>query len=130
MPGFLSSNLYYKYLNDLIHSVRGDEFLGGNVSLTAHGSLGPPDDSHPGGSDSSASQVPISSPLTMGRKVYTSFPSVWKFLLLEETKKIKFANLLCVLTQISAVISSVLCRKVVCCFIQATLLPDSSCCLQ
>lgn len=51
--------------------------------------------------------------------------SVWKFLLLEETKKIKFAYLLCVLTQISAVISSVLCRKVVCCFIQATLLPDT-----
>ncbi|XP_032697238.1 A-kinase anchor protein 10, mitochondrial isoform X5 [Lontra canadensis] len=56
LPGFLSSNLYYKYLNDLIHSVRGDEFLGGNVSLTAHGSVGPPDDSHPGGPDSSASQ--------------------------------------------------------------------------
>ncbi|XP_042822168.1 A-kinase anchor protein 10, mitochondrial isoform X4 [Panthera tigris] len=56
LPGFLSSNLYYKYLNDLIHSVRGDEFLGGNVSLAAHGSVGPPDDSHPGGSDGSASQ--------------------------------------------------------------------------
>ncbi|XP_034845580.1 A-kinase anchor protein 10, mitochondrial isoform X2 [Mirounga leonina] len=56
LPGFLSSNLYYKYLNDLIHSVRGDEFLGGTVSLTAHGSVGPPDDSHPGGSDSSAAQ--------------------------------------------------------------------------
>ncbi|XP_042773473.1 A-kinase anchor protein 10, mitochondrial isoform X4 [Panthera leo] len=56
LPGFLSSNLYYKYLNDLIHSVRGDEFLGGNVSLAAHGSVGPPDDSHPGSSDGSASQ--------------------------------------------------------------------------
>ncbi|XP_044941380.1 A-kinase anchor protein 10, mitochondrial isoform X8 [Mustela putorius furo] len=56
LPGFLSSNLYYKYLNDLIHSVRGDEFPGGNVSLTAHGSVGPPEDSHPGGPDSSASQ--------------------------------------------------------------------------
>ncbi|XP_015413861.1 PREDICTED: A-kinase anchor protein 10, mitochondrial isoform X2 [Myotis davidii] len=56
LPGFLSSNLYYKYLNDLIHSVRGDEFLVGNVSLTAHGSVGAPDDSHQGGSDSSASQ--------------------------------------------------------------------------
>ncbi|XP_044105154.1 A-kinase anchor protein 10, mitochondrial isoform X5 [Neovison vison] len=56
LPGFLSSNLYYKYLNDLIHSVRGDEFLGGNVSLTAHGSVGPPEDSHPSGPDSSASQ--------------------------------------------------------------------------
>uniref|UniRef100_A0A8C7XTV6 A kinase (PRKA) anchor protein 10 n=1 Tax=Oryzias sinensis TaxID=183150 RepID=A0A8C7XTV6_9TELE len=27
MPGFLSSNLYYKYLSDLINSVRGDEFV-------------------------------------------------------------------------------------------------------
>lgn len=56
LPGFLSSNLYYKYLNDLIHSVRGDEFLGGSVSLTAPGSMGPPDDSHPGAADSSTSQ--------------------------------------------------------------------------
>ncbi|KAB0359900.1 hypothetical protein FD754_004056 [Muntiacus muntjak] len=56
LPGFLSSNLYYKYLNDLIHSVRGDEFLGGSVSLTAPGSMGPPDDSHPGAVDSSTSQ--------------------------------------------------------------------------
>ncbi|XP_049632808.1 A-kinase anchor protein 10, mitochondrial [Suncus etruscus] len=55
LPGFLSSNLYYKYLNDLIHSVRGDEFLGGNVSVAAHG-VGPPEDTHPGGSDSSSSQ--------------------------------------------------------------------------
>ncbi|KAJ8372946.1 hypothetical protein AAFF_G00272700 [Aldrovandia affinis] len=31
MPGFLSSNLYYKYLNDLIYSVRADEFFGGNA---------------------------------------------------------------------------------------------------
>uniref|UniRef100_A0A6Q2XC13 RGS domain-containing protein n=1 Tax=Esox lucius TaxID=8010 RepID=A0A6Q2XC13_ESOLU len=27
MPGFLSSNLYYKYLSDLINSVRADEFV-------------------------------------------------------------------------------------------------------
>ncbi|KAL0596761.1 A-kinase anchor protein 10, mitochondrial [Plecturocebus cupreus] len=59
LPGFLSSNLYYKYLNDLIHSVRGDEFLGGNVLLTAAGSVGPPDESHPGVSDSSASQSSV-----------------------------------------------------------------------
>ncbi|XP_060059149.1 A-kinase anchor protein 10, mitochondrial isoform X2 [Erinaceus europaeus] len=56
LPGFLSSNLYYKYLNDLIHSVRGDEFLGGSFSLTAPGSVGLPDDSHPGGTNSPASQ--------------------------------------------------------------------------
>lgn len=56
LPGFLSSNLYYKYLNDLIHSVRGDEFLGGNISVAAHGSVGPHDDAHQGGSDSSSAQ--------------------------------------------------------------------------
>lgn len=34
MPGFLSSNLYYKYLSDLINSVRVDEFTGGNANTT------------------------------------------------------------------------------------------------
>ncbi|XP_016523874.1 A-kinase anchor protein 10, mitochondrial [Poecilia formosa] len=29
LPGFLSSNIYYKYLSDLINSVRGDEFVNG-----------------------------------------------------------------------------------------------------
>lgn len=37
MPGFLSSNLYYKYLNDLINSVRADEF----VSASAPGQGAP-----------------------------------------------------------------------------------------
>ncbi|XP_061105831.1 A-kinase anchor protein 10, mitochondrial isoform X4 [Conger conger] len=32
MPGFLSSNLYYKYLSDLINSVRADEFFAGNAN--------------------------------------------------------------------------------------------------
>ncbi|XP_062967021.1 A-kinase anchor protein 10, mitochondrial isoform X2 [Cynocephalus volans] len=59
LPGFLSSNLYYKYLNDLIHSVRGDEFLGANASLIAHGSVGPHDESQPAGSDSSTSQSSV-----------------------------------------------------------------------
>ncbi|XP_036692400.1 A-kinase anchor protein 10, mitochondrial isoform X1 [Balaenoptera musculus] len=59
LPGFLSSNLYYKYLNDLIHSVRGDEFLGGGVLLTALGSAGPTEDSHPGAADSSAMQSSV-----------------------------------------------------------------------
>ncbi|XP_022416702.1 A-kinase anchor protein 10, mitochondrial isoform X5 [Delphinapterus leucas] len=59
LPGFLSSNLYYKYLNDLIHSVRGDEFLGGGVLLTALGSAGPTEDSHPGSADSSAVQSSV-----------------------------------------------------------------------
>ncbi|KAM3869099.1 A-kinase anchor protein 10, mitochondrial [Diretmus argenteus] len=39
MPGFLSSNLYYKYLNDLIHSVRADEY----VNNSAPGQTGPAD---------------------------------------------------------------------------------------
>uniref|UniRef100_A0A8C6RQJ6 A kinase anchor protein 10 n=1 Tax=Nannospalax galili TaxID=1026970 RepID=A0A8C6RQJ6_NANGA len=59
LPGFLSSNLYYKYLNDLIHSVRGDEFLGGNVSLATHGSVCLPEESHSGGSDGSTSQSSV-----------------------------------------------------------------------
>ncbi|GAB1296207.1 A-kinase anchor protein 10, mitochondrial [Apodemus speciosus] len=59
LPGFLSSNLYYKYLNDLIHSVRGDEFLGGNVSLAAHGSVGLSEESHSCGSDGSTAQSSV-----------------------------------------------------------------------
>ncbi|XP_062341169.1 A-kinase anchor protein 10, mitochondrial [Osmerus eperlanus] len=35
MPGFLSSNLYYKYLNDLINCVRADEFV--NASAPGQG---------------------------------------------------------------------------------------------
>lgn len=35
MPGFLSSNLYYKYLSDLINSVRADEFM--NVNAAGQG---------------------------------------------------------------------------------------------
>lgn len=62
-------------MNDLIHSVRGDEFLGGAVSLTAHGSVGPPEDSHTGGSDSSASQVLTNLPLPLERKEYKPFSS-------------------------------------------------------
>nr|XP_008117678.1 PREDICTED: A-kinase anchor protein 10, mitochondrial [Anolis carolinensis] len=55
LPGFLSSNLYYKYLNDLIHSVRGDEFAGGSIALTVHGFGGTPNhESHTGTSDSAA----------------------------------------------------------------------------
>ncbi|XP_067262626.1 A-kinase anchor protein 10, mitochondrial isoform X6 [Chanodichthys erythropterus] len=37
MPGFLSSNLYYKYLSDLINSVRVDEFIGGNANTPNQG---------------------------------------------------------------------------------------------
>ncbi|XP_026228781.1 A-kinase anchor protein 10, mitochondrial isoform X1 [Anabas testudineus] len=47
MPGFLSSNLYYKYLSDLINSVRADEFV--NVST--------PSQSGPGDNDRSSSNA-------------------------------------------------------------------------
>lgn len=57
LPGFLSSNLYYKYLNDLIHSVRGDEFPGGNIALSIHGPGSSPDSDSLGGPDGSVSQV-------------------------------------------------------------------------
>ncbi|KAL8199045.1 UNVERIFIED_CONTAM: A-kinase anchor protein 10, mitochondrial [Gekko kuhli] len=53
LPGFLSSNLYYKYLNDLINSVR-DESAGGGVAPTAHG---PYSDSHSGSLDSTSAAV-------------------------------------------------------------------------
>ncbi|XP_039938032.1 A-kinase anchor protein 10, mitochondrial isoform X3 [Hirundo rustica] len=56
LPGFLSSNLYYKYLNDLIHSVRGDEFPGGNIALNIHGPGSSPDSDSMGSTDGSASQ--------------------------------------------------------------------------
>uniref|UniRef100_A0A8C2WUL8 A-kinase anchoring protein 10 n=1 Tax=Cyclopterus lumpus TaxID=8103 RepID=A0A8C2WUL8_CYCLU len=36
MPGFLSSNLYYKYLSDLINSVRADEFSDVSCRATKH----------------------------------------------------------------------------------------------
>ncbi|XP_063002594.1 A-kinase anchor protein 10, mitochondrial [Elgaria multicarinata webbii] len=57
LPGFLSSNLYYKYLNDLIHSVRGDEFASGSLVLAAHSPGGggtPNHDSHAGSMDGAA----------------------------------------------------------------------------
>nr|XP_032641738.1 A-kinase anchor protein 10, mitochondrial [Chelonoidis abingdonii] len=60
LPGFLSSNLYYKYLNDLIHSVRGDEYAGGNIALTVQGPSSSPDNEpHTTGSDGSASQSSV-----------------------------------------------------------------------
>ncbi|XP_077168869.1 A-kinase anchor protein 10, mitochondrial isoform X2 [Paroedura picta] len=59
LPGFLSSNLYYKYLNDLIHSVRGDEFASRNVAPTAHGPGSAADnDSHSAPTDGAASSQP------------------------------------------------------------------------
>nr|XP_033778626.1 A-kinase anchor protein 10, mitochondrial [Geotrypetes seraphini] len=60
LPGFLSSNLYYKYLNDLIHSVRGDEYAWGSVILPGQGPSNSPDhESSTGSSDSSGSQASV-----------------------------------------------------------------------
>ncbi|XP_062288924.1 A-kinase anchor protein 10, mitochondrial isoform X2 [Scomber scombrus] len=53
MPGFLSSNLYYKYLSDLINSVRADEFV--NVSTPGQG--GPADNDRPSSNASEVSQT-------------------------------------------------------------------------
>lgn len=57
LPGFLSSNLYYKYLSDLINSVRADEFV--NVSSQGHG--GPADNDQSGSNASEGSQNQVSS---------------------------------------------------------------------
>ncbi|KAJ1185908.1 hypothetical protein NDU88_002694 [Pleurodeles waltl] len=57
LPGFLSSNLYYKYLNDLIHSVRGDEYAWGS-SLAGQGSHYPMDH-ETGGSDTTGTQSSV-----------------------------------------------------------------------
>ncbi|XP_054611007.1 A-kinase anchor protein 10, mitochondrial isoform X2 [Dunckerocampus dactyliophorus] len=53
MPGFLSSNLYYKYLSDLLNSVRADEFV--NVSTPGQGS--PVDNDRSSSSTSEGSQT-------------------------------------------------------------------------
>ncbi|XP_051255961.1 A-kinase anchor protein 10, mitochondrial [Dicentrarchus labrax] len=54
MPGFLSSNLYYKYLSDLINSVRADEFV--NVSTPGQGGLADNDRTSSNASEVSQSQ--------------------------------------------------------------------------
>ncbi|XP_028322886.1 A-kinase anchor protein 10, mitochondrial-like [Gouania willdenowi] len=53
MPGFLSSNLYYQYLSDLINSVRADEFI--NVSGPGQG--GPADNERSTSNASEGSQT-------------------------------------------------------------------------
>ncbi|XP_063752124.1 A-kinase anchor protein 10, mitochondrial isoform X2 [Eleginops maclovinus] len=53
MPGFLSSNLYYKYLSDLINSVRADEFV--NVNTPGQG--GPTDNERSSSNASEGSQT-------------------------------------------------------------------------
>lgn len=58
MPGFLSSNLYYKYLSDLINSVRADEFV--NVSTPGQG--GPADNERSSSNASEVSQTQVTPP--------------------------------------------------------------------
>ncbi|XP_071754443.1 A-kinase anchor protein 10, mitochondrial isoform X2 [Centroberyx gerrardi] len=53
MPGFLSSNLYYKYLSDLINSVRADEFV--NASTPGQG--GPADNERSSSNSNEGSQT-------------------------------------------------------------------------
>lgn len=60
MPGFLSSNLYYKYLSDLINSVRADEF----VNVSAPGQGGPADNDRSGSNASEGSQMQVTPSLT------------------------------------------------------------------
>lgn len=55
MPGFLSSNLYYKYLSDLINSVRADEFV--NVSTPSQS--GPADNDRSSSNTSEGSQTQV-----------------------------------------------------------------------
>lgn len=55
MPGFLSSNLYYKYLSDLINSVRADEF----VNVSALGQGGPTDNDRSSSNASEGSQTQV-----------------------------------------------------------------------
>lgn len=58
MPGFLSSNLYYKYLSDLINSVRADEFV--NVSSASQG--GPVDGDRSSSNASDGPQMQVTPP--------------------------------------------------------------------
>ncbi|XP_067350184.1 A-kinase anchor protein 10, mitochondrial isoform X2 [Channa argus] len=53
MPGFLSSNLYYKYLSDLINSVRADDF----VNISALSQCGPVDNDRSSSNASEGSQT-------------------------------------------------------------------------
>ncbi|XP_056415205.1 A-kinase anchor protein 10, mitochondrial isoform X2 [Hyla sarda] len=57
LPGFLSSNLYYKYLNDLIHSVKGDDYSWIGAGNHSQGNQGTPNhEPYAGATDSSTPQ--------------------------------------------------------------------------
>lgn len=58
LPGFLSSNLYYKYLSDLINSVRADEF----VHMGAPGQAGPVDNGRSSANSSEGPQTQVMPP--------------------------------------------------------------------
>ncbi|XP_068126867.1 A-kinase anchor protein 10, mitochondrial [Hyperolius riggenbachi] len=60
LPGFLSSNLYYKYLNDLIHSVRGEDYswsAAGNSGQSGQGT--PIHEPYAGSAENSSSQANV-----------------------------------------------------------------------
>uniref|UniRef100_A0A8C5P7V4 A-kinase anchoring protein 10 n=1 Tax=Leptobrachium leishanense TaxID=445787 RepID=A0A8C5P7V4_9ANUR len=60
LPGFLSSNLYYKYLNDLIHSVPGDDYSWSGTGNPGHGSHSTPNhEPHTSAADNSNSQSSV-----------------------------------------------------------------------
>ncbi|XP_044139666.1 A-kinase anchor protein 10, mitochondrial [Bufo gargarizans] len=60
LPGFLSSNLYYKYLNDLIHSVKGDDYTWTGAGNPSQGNQGTPNhEPCAGASDISTSQTNV-----------------------------------------------------------------------
>ncbi|XP_054899281.1 A-kinase anchor protein 10, mitochondrial isoform X1 [Poeciliopsis prolifica] len=57
LPGFLSSNIYYKYLSDLINSVRGDEFVNMSGQGQGQGQGMPADGDRSGSNAGESSQV-------------------------------------------------------------------------
>uniref|UniRef100_A0A8C6LFZ6 A-kinase anchoring protein 10 n=1 Tax=Nothobranchius furzeri TaxID=105023 RepID=A0A8C6LFZ6_NOTFU len=57
LPGFLSNNLYYKYLSDLINSVRADDFV--NISSQGQGGPGENDRSSSNASEQGAKKALI-----------------------------------------------------------------------
>lgn len=74
MPGFLSSNLYYKYLSDLINSVRADEFV--NVSASGQGGLADSERFGSNASDGPQMQVSVAS-LTPPHTNTPPCPPLW-----------------------------------------------------
>uniref|UniRef100_A0A8C2WML1 A-kinase anchoring protein 10 n=1 Tax=Cyclopterus lumpus TaxID=8103 RepID=A0A8C2WML1_CYCLU len=69
MPGFLSSNLYYKYLSDLINSVRADEF----VNVSAAGPGGPADAERSSSNAGEGSQTQVTFPPPAAIKILKNF---------------------------------------------------------